>query len=350
MSDTVNEQMEAPAKTIDSANLTQSEYETLRRGEALEASENEADEQSESEKDETDQESDTDKDESKDDEESEDSEDDDSEDSDDDEDDSEDDEQKPKNQKRKSGFKKRIDKLNARVSERERRIQELEAEMQRIQESSRRNEPEEKKQALEASDRPQKPVEDDFENYSDYEKAHDKYLDDLTDWKVEQKFKAQEQQQKLTQEQKAYEEMNSKHAQRVQEFAKENPDFQTVVSEGLAGANISAALETIVLESDVSAELIYNLALDPEEFDRISTLPPLRLAREIGKIEAQILGKKETKSEHQETKKTTKAPKPLGKVGTKGKGSVRSLYDAQSMSQSEWERQRNEQLKKRNSY
>jgi hypothetical protein len=57
---------------------------------------------------------------------------------------------------------------------------------------------------------------------------------------------------------------------------------------------------------------MYELAKNPEEFERINKLGALTAAREIGKIEAKL----PDLSSDKETKKiTTKAPAPLKPVG-----------------------------------
>jgi hypothetical protein len=76
---------------------------------------------------------------------------------------------------------------------------------------------------------------------------------------------------------------------------------------------------------------MYELASDLKEFKRINSLPPLAIAREIGKLELKLSKPSEEK---QEIKKTTNAPKPLTPVGSKS-APVKKSPD--EMSQKEYE-------------
>lgn len=107
---------------------------------------------------------------------------------------------------------------------------------------------------------------------------------------------------------------------------------------------MSAALRDIVLHADNGPELIYSLAKDPAEFERINRLNPLACAREVGKFEARAFTPKPSAST--EGKKITGAPKPIETVGT-GKGSVHKSIHDPSLSQREYEALRKEQIKKR---
>lgn len=338
MSDTVenNNVDHAPQKDIYSKDLTQSEYEALRRGEKLEShsddsEENVEEKESVSDEDENIEDSDT-----QDDDES-DSDEDDDEDS-----EEKDEDESPKKPKRVSGFKKRIDKLNQRISDRDREIDDL---RRRLNEQSQfREKPEKVAKTQDFSDKPKKPIEENFDSYEEFEEAQNKYIEDLADWKVEKKFKEQKEAEARNEEIRTYQKKVSDHTQRINEFKKQAQDFDQVVQEGLAGTQPTLALEVAILDSKYSAEIVYELAQDPEEFDRINSLSPLQMAKEIGRIEARFENKTS------ETKKqvvTTKAPKPMGKVGTRGKGHARSLYDADKVSQREWEKMREEQIRKR---
>jgi hypothetical protein len=72
-------------------------------------------------------------------------------------------------------------------------------------------------------------------------------------------------------------------------------------------------------------------------------MPKDRMARAIGRLEARIELKYDTSSSKKVSK--SKAPKPLKKLGTKGKASVTDIYDP-NLSQSEYERLREKQLRR----
>jgi len=54
----------------------------------------------------------------------------------------------------------------------------------------------------------------------------------------------------------------------------------------------SLSLNRLIAESEVSTELIYHLASNPEEARRISSLPAESMGREIGRIETRLEGGK----------------------------------------------------------
>ena len=306
--------------------LSQSEYEALRSGEDLEDTseedlvpESEEEQESESHEDEIEEESDSPED--------------------DEEDEEVEEDLKPK-KKRKSGFKKRIDKLNQRISDRDREIEDLRSKLE--ERKSQRDEEPQKKVSNGDSGKPKRPVEDDYETYEEYFDAQEQYVEDLMDWKEEQREIKKTEKRKVDDSKAAYQKSVEVHTERINKFKETHPDFDKVVQNGLAGADISAAFEATVLDSDISAELIYHLAKNPETMDRISNLSPLKLAREIGKIESKI-----SRANSSQKAETTRAPRPMTRVKGRGKGSAKSVYDAHEMSQAEFERARAKSMRRR---
>lgn len=97
--------------------------------------------------------------------------------------------------------------------------------------------------------------------------------------------------------------------------------------------------------SDIGPEVIYYLGSNPKEAGRISRLPPILQAKEIGKIEANL-------ASNPPVKKTSTAPAPLAPV-TSARSNSGPRYDTadprsiKSMSTSEWiEAERQRQIKK----
>ena len=97
--------------------------------------------------------------------------------------------------------------------------------------------------------------------------------------------------------------------------------------------------------SDIGPEVIYWLGSNPKEAGRISRLPPILQAKEIGKIEANL-------TSNPPVKKTSTAPAPLAPV-TATRSNSGPRYDTtdprslKSMSTSDWiEAERQRQIKK----
>jgi hypothetical protein len=96
--------------------------------------------------------------------------------------------------------------------------------------------------------------------------------------------------------------------------------------------------------SDIGPDVIYWLGSNPKEAGRISQLPPILQAKEIGKLEA-------TLASNPPVKKTSTAPAPIAPVTARSSGTP--AYDTtdprsiKNMSTSDWiEAERNRQVKK----
>jgi hypothetical protein len=237
--------------------------------------------------------------------------------------------------KKKGGFQRRIDKLNAKKAEVEReRDYWRNAALKGAGES---NADKVEKVETKKADETGKPRADDFDNHSDY-------LEALTDWKVEQREKAREAKHTQDQLKTEHQRMMDSHFDREKSFAAKTPDYNETIAE-MADIPVSAAVTEAVVTSENGPALLYELAKNPDELERINKLHPIAAARELGKLEsrlAQASGERKP-----ETKKTTSAPKPLDPVGTGGKGSIPKSISDPNLSQAEYERLRREEMKKR---
>ncbi len=230
---------------------------------------------------------------------------------------------------KKSGFKKRIHKLNQKLS-----AQQQETEFWKAKALEQKPEKQEPVKAKVSSN--DKPKEDQFETHAEYVEA-------LTDWKVEQKLKSEKAEAEKSELQTQFQKQVKAHNERLQAFRETVDDFDEVI-EDVAHVQIPVAVEDLILDSDLGPAVMYELAKDPEELERVCKLSPMRAAREIGKIEARI--KASEKPETKEAKKT-KAPPPIKPVGSSAASSVKkSIYDT-NLSQREFEKLREEQLAKR---
>lgn len=235
------------------------------------------------------------------------------------------DEQKPK---KKGGFKKRIDKLNAKLS-----TAEQEKEFWR-QEALKKTQGQPVKEAVSQKVAEGKPKADDFA-------THEEFVEALTDWKVEQKDKERDLKSRQSALKAESEKQINSHVERVKAFATSHDDFEEVM-ESVDDISVSPTVQELILGSEQGPELMYELAKNRAEFERITQLAPLAAAREVGKIEARL-----KKQEAAIETKTTKAPRPINPVGGKASsGSKKSIYD-ENLTQKEYEKLRAEQLAQR---
>lgn len=218
----------------------------------------------------------------------------------------------------KNGFKKRIDKLTKQRAAVEAERDALRAERDALKASAPK--PVEKVEAQEKPDTG-KPTREKFKNDADFIEA-------LTDYKIE--ARQREKDSKSTQDslRSEREKTINEHNNRVKEFAKDTPDFSEVLSD-VDHINFPPALADIVLTHDRGPELMYAMAKDPDNYERISKLPPLAMAREIGKIEAKLEAPSEKESSIVETK-TTRAPAPVRSLGGSAQVPKKTLDGAKS--------------------
>lgn len=247
--------------------------------------------------------------------------------------DGEESEEKRESKPRPNGFKRRIDKLNKRLTDKER---EMEYWKQEALKGKATQEPQRKDEAPKTIQVEGKPSPDSYE-------THAEYIDALTDWKIEQRDKQKEIQareaQLKTETQKQVQTFQSK----VKEFKDVHDDFDDAMTE-VDDIAMSIGIQETILSSEFGPQLMYELAKNREEYERINKLSPYAAARELGKIEARISSQS---SDKQEIKKTTKAPTPLTPVGGKGSSSSKkTIWDAANESQAAYERARREQSKR----
>lgn len=165
-----------------------------------------------------------------------------------------------------------------------------------------------------------KPDPDDYDSQAEW-------LEAVADWKAEAKlseWEAKQQQKKAeTEQQQKFE----AHIERVQDFAKQHEDFENLM-EDVDDIPLSRAVQQAFVDSENGPQLMYALAKDPEELERICKLSPEKAHRAIGRIEARLENQSTDTSQKVERKTTTKAPKPLKPVGAKsGKATAKSIYD-----------------------
>lgn len=224
----------------------------------------------------------------------------------------------------KKGVAKRIDELvgqrNQEREEKEWFRKQYEQMQQRLDALQQKPEPE----APQVSDTP--PDINQFESY-------DKYLEALADYKAEQKFKEwenrQQEQSKQTEAQQRQNEFNA----RISQFSTEHPDFEMKTST----VPWNEGVYEVVSTSEDGPRLLYHLGSNPELAARITSLPPVQAAMELGKIEATL---------SRPARNQTSAPEPVEPLS--GSGQAKST-DPSKMSAEEWRDMRNRQEAERRS-
>jgi len=93
------------------------------------------------------------------------------------------------------------------------------------------------------------------------------------------------------------------------------PDYHAVV--GNPSLAINEGMVEFIAESDLGADVAYFLGKNPMKAAQIAQMSPIKAARELSRIEAEIASKPKANP--------SKAPEPISPVGTRGKSSVSAL-------------------------
>jgi hypothetical protein len=228
-------------------------------------------------------------------------------------------------EKPKKGFQKRIDKLT-----KQRREKELEAEYWRNEALRAQKNQEQKPADQPTQDKEGQPKEEDFDDYMDFVRAE-------AQWTVKQEFKAVEEKKRTEAQKRNRQEQQKEFAERLNSFRGETPDFDEVI-DSVEDAHMSLSVSEAISTSEVPGQLMYELAQNPKELERLNSLSDIAAIRAIGKLEAKFSAT-ETKP-----KPTTKAPKPLKTVGSGTGVKVVKDLGSEDISFKEYEAARNKQL------
>ena len=220
---------------------------------------------------------------------------------------------------------KRIDRLTWEANEAKRKAEELEAKLRERQE----------RQPDPLAARPK------MEDFQDYEA----YLEALADWKAEEKA------QRLREELKAeYEKTRAKTEadRRMEAFRAAESKFRATVTdydEAIQDAQdtpMTQVMFDVILESEVGPNILYYLAKNPDEAERIAHLSPARQAAEVGKLEDKLA----QQLKDPQKPKASNAPPPVNPVRARGSASTPRLDDP-NLSMEEYSRLRRKQLLER---
>lgn len=225
--------------------------------------------------------------------------------------------------KKKNSFQKRIEKIKRREVEALKEVEFWKKEALKAKPESNNNE----------SKPPQKAV--DSRPRSESFDTHEEYVEALTDWKLDQRELAKQQEVAQLKQKETV----NKWQERINSFTESTPDFEEVM-EGAGDVIFPLEVSRAITESDLGPAVLYELAKDQENATRISKLSTIAAILEIGKIQARL----ESKTQKQTTT-ISKAPKPISPV--KGNGKPHKDINDPSLSQADYEALRQKQLDKR---
>lgn len=164
----------------------------------------------------------------------------------------------------------------------------------------------------------------------------EKYADELTDWKLEQRDaqarSQQEASQRTRQQENFAQTFEEKRTATLTAGKEKFTDFDEVLNSFAPGV-MHMALAAAVLETSAPADVTYYLGKNPEEAARISKLDPFRMALELGRLEGKAIVAKPPV-------KTTNAPPPVNPIGTRATAGVEpdSTKDPEAWAQ--WAREK----------
>lgn len=151
-------------------------------------------------------------------------------------------------------------------------------------------------------------------------------IEHLAEQKAAEKFAERERQQQQERISETFREKADKAAERF-------PDFDAVISNPLLPINDGMA--EFIADSDLGPDLAYHLGKNPHKAAQIAQMSPIKAARELTRIEAELASKPPPR--------TSAAPAPITPIGA-SKASSKSLED---MSFDEFAARRRQQIKNR---
>jgi chromosome segregation ATPase len=158
-----------------------------------------------------------------------------------------------------------------------------------------------------------KPTQADYPDYEDYQAALYTHasltaMDGREQQRLEAEAQAALQQVKAVEQRKQVEDAQNWDAQ-IAEARTRYPDFEKVALSD--SVPITPDMARFIVQSDVAAEIAYAMGKTPTIATAMHGLPPVEMARAIGRLEAQLAAPK--------PKTTSTAPEPINPV--KGKAS-----------------------------
>jgi hypothetical protein len=164
-----------------------------------------------------------------------------------------------------------------------------------------------------------------YEKYEDYERAKETYLVEKAKYEIRQEAKADA-------EKKKKEAVDRTWNEKVAAAATKHADFQRVI--GNPAFVQSDPVAFLIKDSEIGGELAYYLGTHLDVTAKLNALPPHVVAKEIGKIEAQLL----TPKAEPQKNIISQAPEPIKTVA--GAGPTAEV-DEQDLPMEEFAKRRN---------
>lgn len=149
----------------------------------------------------------------------------------------------------------------------------------------------------------------------DQYKSYDEYSEAVTDWKVDQKLKARDEDAKKARQQDEVNKASASWQQKVENLIDSDDafeDYEDVV--GSYKGEVNSAILQFLREADIGPHLAYYLGKNPDVVDDLNNKTPYAIAKEMAKIEASL-------SNPTPSVKISKSPPPINPV----KGSSKTM-------------------------
>lgn len=174
------------------------------------------------------------------------------------------------------------------------------------------------------------PKRDQFASYEEYIEARAEWR---AEQKVEKKFKEREDADRQRSDQERQKKAGDDFGKMLRESAKDIEDFEDTLK-SLTAEDAAGKISTVALEAcDAPGKMLYQLIKNPEEAERIASLPVGKQARELMALETKFAT----------AKKPSKAPEPINPVG--GKAAVADEMPDPNKNQAAWVKWREEQIR-----
>jgi hypothetical protein len=218
-------------------------------------------------------------------------------------------------EKSKEKLNKRFDKVSKRAKDAEAKAAQLEKELNELR--ARAN-PEPVQE--------QKPVGDGKPRAEQFDDAY-QYAEALAEWSAEQALLRRDAEEAQRKAQEAETKRAEAWNQKLEQARSKLDDFDRIVQSSTVV--VSDEIKKAILESDIGAEILYELASDEEYATKIAEMDSVKALKEIGKLEAKLEAKAEKKPKAEkirETVQSSKAPDPISPL-TGGKAGADVLVD-----------------------
>ena len=182
--------------------------------------------------------------------------------------DKEDNQEVLKKKPKRNSASKRLNRMRYRLGEKDREIEALKAKLE-----------ESPKQEI------KKPKEDDFNSYSDYEKANEGYIKEKAKEEARNEWQEEEQKRELAraqrEQQRAWRRKQEEATEKYKDYPQVEQDFKEELQDlqEIDPQNTKYLLDEVI-DSDLSTEIVYFLGKNPKELDRFLDVEPKLIPRD----------------------------------------------------------------------